>query len=148
MSENRFEVGKGDKGLLIYDNEGLDDYYFVNDKEELQQFVDLINNQPDIVDELKKELDNRKKIIKAITAEYIELGNAFNDKNKENEQLKKQLNNVQILYKSTDDNLFASRKTNKELRECYSKLEEENQKLKQRITELELLEKLKPKKEE
>ena len=45
MSEKRFELGKGDKGLLIYDNEGVDDYYFVNDKEELQEFCDLINER-------------------------------------------------------------------------------------------------------
>ncbi|MBR3141118.1 MAG: hypothetical protein IKF11_09705 [Methanobrevibacter sp.] len=64
----------------------------------------------------------------------IDLLNQLND---ENEQLKQQLSNVQILYKSTDDNLFACRKTNNELRECYSKLEKENEQLKQRIKVLE-----------
>ena len=64
----------------------------------------------------------------------IDLLNQLND---ENEQLKQQLSNVQILYKSTDDNLFACRKTNNESRECYSKLEKENEQLKQRIKVLE-----------
>ena len=31
MSEKRFEYGVGDKGPLIYDNKGVDDYYFIND---------------------------------------------------------------------------------------------------------------------
>ena len=53
----------------------------------------------------------------------------LNELSDENEQLKQQLSNVQTLCKSTDDNLFACRKTNNELRECYSKLEKENEQL-------------------
>lgn len=41
----RFEPGKWDKGILIYDNEGVDDYYFVNDEKELQEFCNLINKR-------------------------------------------------------------------------------------------------------
>ena len=45
MSNERFEVDTGDKGLMIYDHEGVDDYYFVNDKDELEQFVALVNQR-------------------------------------------------------------------------------------------------------
>lgn len=45
MPTGRFEVDKGDKGLMIYDHDGVDDYYFVNDKEELEKFVALINQR-------------------------------------------------------------------------------------------------------
>jgi len=45
MSTGRFEVDEGDKGLMIYDQEGVDDYYFVNDKKELQEFCNLVNEQ-------------------------------------------------------------------------------------------------------
>lgn len=45
MPTGRFEVDEGDKGLMIYDHDGVDDYYFVNDKEELEEFVALINQR-------------------------------------------------------------------------------------------------------
>ena len=53
MTTKRFEPGKGDKGTLIYDNEGPDDYYFVNDEEELQEFCNLINQREAKIAELE-----------------------------------------------------------------------------------------------
>lgn len=50
----RFELGEGDKGILIYDNAGVDDYYFVNDKEELQKFCNLINKRELKIDKLER----------------------------------------------------------------------------------------------
>ena len=41
----RFELGEGTSGPLIYDNNGPDDYYFVNDEKELQEFIDLVNKE-------------------------------------------------------------------------------------------------------
>jgi len=88
---DRFEVDIGDKGLMIYDNEGIDDYYFVNDKKELQKFCDLINNQPDPLDELKKELINHKNITKSLSQEILELSESFNQVKEENQRLKEAL---------------------------------------------------------
>lgn len=65
--------------------------------------------------------------VERVSQKTCDLLNKLSD---ENEQLKKRLSNVQTLYKSTDDNLFACRETNNELRECYSKLEKENEQLK------------------
>ena len=56
MTEKRFEVDKGDKGLMIYDNEGVDDYYFVNDKEELQEFCNLINEREQKIFKLERTI--------------------------------------------------------------------------------------------
>ena len=61
----RFEYGKGDKGPLIYDNTGVDDYYFINDPEELEKFIDLLNSEEDwwqdkynhLLGEYKKQLN-------------------------------------------------------------------------------------------
>ena len=39
----RFEDSTGEKGLFIYDNDGVDDYYFLNDETEMAQFLHLIN---------------------------------------------------------------------------------------------------------
>ena len=89
----RFEVGTGDKGLMIVDNEGVDDYYFVNDKEELQQFVDLINTQPDIVEELKKELVNRKNMLHTLGQDFLDLAESHEQLKEENKKLK-----MAILY--------------------------------------------------
>lgn len=71
MPTGRFEVDEGDKGLMIYDHEGVDDYYFVNDKEELQQFCDLINNEREqkilileqTIKNLKKENEELKQLL-------------------------------------------------------------------------------------
>lgn len=52
----RFEVDKGDKGLMIYDHEGVDDYYFVNDKEELQEFCNLINKREQKIFKLERTI--------------------------------------------------------------------------------------------
>ena len=88
---DRFEVDVGDKGLMIYDNDGVDDYYFVNDKKELQKFCDLINSQPDALDELKKELINHKNITKSLSQEILELSESFNQIKEENQRLKEAL---------------------------------------------------------
>lgn len=76
----RFEVSEGDKGLMIYDNEGPDDYYFVNDKEELQKLCDLINNDENI-ERLTQENEALKKTIK-------ELASAVHDNAELQEKLK------------------------------------------------------------
>ena len=64
MSEKRFEYDVGDKGPLIYDNNGVDDYYFINDSRELKEFIKLLNNNEEywqekynhLTDEYKKQL--------------------------------------------------------------------------------------------
>ncbi len=52
----RFEIDEGTNGTLIYDNYGPDDYYFIEDKKELEQFVKLINKLNDKIINLEKEL--------------------------------------------------------------------------------------------
>lgn len=50
----RYHIEKGDKGLMIYDNEGLDDYYFINDEEDFQALCDRLNEYEEKIKELKR----------------------------------------------------------------------------------------------
>jgi len=60
----RYELSEGTNGPMIYDNVGPDDYYFINDSEELQKFVDSLNNSENtwkenynhVMGEYKKQL--------------------------------------------------------------------------------------------
>lgn len=45
MSEKRFEYDEKDN--IIYDNKGVDDYYFLNNPEEMEKFINLINTTED-----------------------------------------------------------------------------------------------------
>jgi DNA repair ATPase RecN len=77
----RFEVGEGDKGLLIYDHDGVDDYYFVNDKEELQKLCNLINSDENI-ERLTQENEALKKTIKSLASDIhdnVKLHEEFKD---------------------------------------------------------------------
>ena len=64
MTEKRFEYDVGEKGPLIYDNNGVDDYYFINDPKEIKEFIKLLNNNEEywqekyehLADEYKKQL--------------------------------------------------------------------------------------------
>ncbi len=64
MTKKRFESGEGDKGPMIYDNTGVDDYYFLNDPKEMEEFINLINsietewkeNYNHVMGEYKKQL--------------------------------------------------------------------------------------------
>ena len=103
------------------------------ENQSLKQSFDLINKvRKELIEEnekLKQQnkgLQSELYIFKEVLIHSTKFINKLND---ENEQLKQQLSNVRTLYKSTDDNLFACRETNNELREGYSKLEEENEQL-------------------
>lgn len=62
MSEKRFEYDEKDN--IIYDNKGVDDYYFLNNPEEMEKFINLINsietewkeNYNHVMGEYKKQL--------------------------------------------------------------------------------------------
>lgn len=64
MTEKRYELDEGTNGPMIYDNTGPDDYYFINDSEELKKFVDSLNdsentwkeNYNHVMGEYKKQL--------------------------------------------------------------------------------------------
>ena len=44
VPEKRFELEEySSKGPVIFDNDGVDDYYFLKNKEELKEFVDMLN---------------------------------------------------------------------------------------------------------
>lgn len=81
----RFEYGKGDKGLLIYDNTGVDDYYFINDPQEMKEFIDLINS---IEDGWRDQYNH-------LLGEYKKQLNLNNEKDFEISKLKKELEQCQ-----------------------------------------------------
>lgn len=64
MTDKRYELDEGTNGPMICDNAGPDDYYFINDSEELQKFVDSLNdsentwkeNYNHVMGEYKKQL--------------------------------------------------------------------------------------------
>ena len=45
MSEKRYEYSDGNRGPLIYDNDGVDDYYFLNNSKEMDKFIELLNDE-------------------------------------------------------------------------------------------------------
>lgn len=61
MSEKRYEYGDGDKGSLIYDNYGTDDYYFLNNPKEMDKFVKLLNDEEEYWQEKYDVLLNKYK---------------------------------------------------------------------------------------
>lgn len=81
MNDKRFEYGKGDKGPLIYDNTGVDDYYFLNDPEEMEKFINLINTTED---EWREKYNH-------IQGEYIKILHENTEKDLKISQLKKEL---------------------------------------------------------
>lgn len=84
MSEKRFEYGEGTEGPLIYDNKGVDDYYFLNDPEEMEKFINLINTTEDEWREKYKSLSNA----------YTKQLKLNIEQDREIRQLKKELNNT------------------------------------------------------
>ena len=87
MTKKRFESGEGDKGPMIYDNTGVDDYYFINDPEELEQFIKLINS---IAYEWKEKYDY-------VLEEYKKQLTLNNEKDLEISRLKKELKELKKL---------------------------------------------------
>lgn len=61
MSEKRFEYGEGTEGPLIYDNKGVDDYYFLNNPKEMEKFIKLLNSDEEYWQEKYKSLSNAYK---------------------------------------------------------------------------------------
>ena len=84
MSEKRFEYDVGDKGPLIYDNDGVDDYYFLNKPEEMEDFIKLLNSNEEYWQEKYKSLSNAYKKQLKLNIEQ----------DREIRQLKKELNNT------------------------------------------------------
>lgn len=61
MSEKRYKrfyVSESENQLIIYDNEGLDDYYHLgNDERDVKGICKLLNYQQVIINKLKEELE-------------------------------------------------------------------------------------------
>ena len=103
MEGKRFEIDEGYRvdgtnGKIIYDNEGIDDYYFIYDNQELEDFVKLLNELNDENRELQKKVKDWKFVndfqekeidgLKALLKEYEGLEEAYDMVKKENDQLK------------------------------------------------------------
>lgn len=89
---DRFEVDIGDKGLMIYDNDGIDDYYYLgNDTKDVKALCTLLNelHEKNKLNELYEENKQLKHIIK----ENSKLVNELSEDN----------NQFQILVKSLKD---------------------------------------------
>jgi len=67
----QFELGVGEKGIMIYDNNGPDDYYFIEDPKELQKFIKLINRQSFELKWYKDAYLEAHKLIMTSCSEYI-----------------------------------------------------------------------------
>lgn len=72
IEKKRFELGNGDKGPLIYNNNADDDYYFVNDEKELQEFIDLVNEELS-ENECIERLHQLHKTISELSAEILKI---------------------------------------------------------------------------
>lgn len=91
----RYELGTGDKGRLIYDNEGVDDYYFIDSPEELEQFIKHLNN----------EEKGWKENYICLMDKYHDQIIVTNEKDEKISNLKKEIMNVvDMKIKNTDHN--------------------------------------------
>jgi predicted RNase H-like nuclease (RuvC/YqgF family) len=65
MSEKRYKrfyVSESENQLIIYDNEGLDDYYHLgNDERDVKGICKLLNEQQSHISQLKQEIGEWKK---------------------------------------------------------------------------------------
>lgn len=66
MTQKRFFPEGEEDRLVIVDDEGVDDYYFVNNKEELQQFCNMINKREDKIKKLEKDLKDWEVLAKQL----------------------------------------------------------------------------------
>ena len=98
MSEKRFEYDIEDERPVIYDNNGVDDYYFINNPEEMKQFVKMINNNEEYWQEKYKSLSNA----------YTEQLKLNIEQDREIRQLKKELEkkNEKSLNKKDNNKKF------------------------------------------
>ena len=56
MSEKRFTIEESENQLIIFDNEGLDDYYHLgNDERDVKGICKLLNEQQVTIEQLKKD---------------------------------------------------------------------------------------------
>ena len=100
MGEKRFEYDIGDERPVIYDNNGVDDYYFTNNPDEMKQFVKMINNNEEywqekynyLLNEYKKQLTLNNEKEKEITP-----------LKEENQTLYCQLNNFKLCKMDLDE---------------------------------------------
>ena len=64
MSEKRFIVEESENQLIIYDNDGIDDYYHLgNDERDVKAICCLLNEQQATIEQLKSVLRKECNII-------------------------------------------------------------------------------------
>lgn len=121
MSEKRFEYSVEEKGPLIYDNDGVDDYYFLNKPKEMEDFIKLLNRNEEYWQEKYDVLLNRyNKQLKL----NIEQDREIRQLKEENEELKKENKHLQCTIESNSQDDYIDF------------LEKQNEMLKERIEEL------------
>lgn len=65
----RFYVSESENQFIVYDNEGLDDYYHLgNDERDVKGICKLLNEQQKEIDELKKE---KEKLVDGMVKRYL-----------------------------------------------------------------------------
>lgn len=98
MSERfHIETGQHTKGemQLIYDNEGLDDYYFINDEKDFKDLCNLLNelhNDNEANKKTIKQLNDRLRFHKKLEEEY----------KKETEELTKELEKYESFLQKSE----------------------------------------------
>lgn len=130
MSEKRFEYGEGTEGPLIYDNKGVDDYYFLNNPKEMEKFIKLLNSDEEYWQEKYKSLSNAyKKQLKL----NIEQDREIRQLKEEIKQYKDNLrmcHEKALYWRNKAENIFGDMKTNVELQQENIRLKKELEKLK------------------
>ena len=68
----RYELCTGDSRPVIVDTEGIDDYWFLDDMEEVEQLVLLLNHYETTIKILRKVVATNPKCYKSIKEELLE----------------------------------------------------------------------------
>ncbi|MBP5423006.1 MAG: hypothetical protein J6Y78_11250 [Paludibacteraceae bacterium] len=96
MSEKRFIVEESENQLIIYDNDGIDDYYHLgNDESDVKAICGLLNEQQATISQLEKNFDDLVKWASEIAKRNVILDEQIGQLQRENEQLEQEI----IIYK-------------------------------------------------
>ena len=103
MSKKRFELEEySSKGSVIFDNDGVDDYYFLKNKEELKEFVDMLNkdNQQSKKDwdYFVEQIDKLQSQVSELTEDNRELKILVESLKTQNKKLKLRLKDLGVEY--------------------------------------------------
>ena len=124
VPEKRFELEEySSKGPVIFDNDGVDDYYFLKNKEELKEFVDMLN----------KDNQQSKKDWDYFVGQIDKLQSQVSELTEDNQTFEKVYKDLKHKHHLLHDEYLDLEIERDDLKQAKKELIEENQELKKDI---------------